>query len=151
MLDAFYSVSDSGPEARLARSILAHLGPLAHSILARAVAAEDEGKETAPLAPSADDDSNSDSDVGTPLALTRGRERSAVSHRLVSKQDGSAKKRWQDTPPTSTRASSKRACPATPPGRERRPCPAQTKFFEAGAAPPPHLLAAAERAKSPTN
>ena len=146
MLDALCSVSDS--ESQLAHSILAHLGPFARSILARAVEAEDDGKETAQLAPSADDDSDSDSDVGTPLALTRGCESSAASRRLVSELDGRAWQSQQYTPPTSTRASGKRAARlARPEGRGKR-CPAQTKFFEAGPAPPPR---AAERAKSPTN
>eukprot|EP00964_Phaeocystis_antarctica_P063207 scaffold37921_cov75-Phaeocystis_antarctica.AAC.4 len=110
----------------------------------------DDGQEVAPRSPSTDSHSDSDADVGTSHALARGCKRDAKRARLDSELDGSVQCQ-QNTPPTSTRASSKRACPATPPGRERRPCPAQTKFFKAGAAPPPHLLAAAERARSPTN
>ena len=144
MLYAVHSVSDS--ESRLGLSWLAHIAHRAHSRLTRAVAAEDGGKETAPLTPSADNDSDSDSDVGTPLALTRGRESSAASHRLVSKLDGRAWQSQQYTPPASTRASGKRKRAA-----RHDPETAQTKFFKAGPAPPPRLLAAAERAKSSTN
>ena len=115
-----------------------------------AAAPGDDGQEAAPRSPSTDSHSDSDADVGTSHALARGCKRDAKRARLESELDGSA---WQcqqvDTPPTSTRASGMRL--ATPPGRERRPCPAQTEFFRAGPAPPPRLLAAAERAKSPTN